>query len=69
MVDLIVYNILDFINKWHFYKNFFSVEQQLPNIINSCIFIIKKKNKFIKLVSNTLYNKSKDRINQELQNI
>ena len=47
---------------WHFYKNFFFVELKLSNIIDSCIFIIKDKNKFINLISNTLHDKNEGKI-------
>lgn len=46
-----IYNILSCIDEWRFYENSFNSDQILPNIINSCVFIVKDKDKLIKLVS------------------
>lgn len=44
-------NILESLDEWRFNENSFNSDQILPNIINSCVFIVKEKDKLIKLVS------------------
>lgn len=39
------------------------------NLINSYVFLVKDKDKFINLVSNTLHDKSEGRVNQGSQSI
>lgn len=57
-------SILDCLDNWRFDEYYFSREQKLPNIINSCVFIIHDKDKFIKLISDTLYVNCEGSVNQ-----
>lgn len=56
-------NILGYLEDWSLYEKLFSQKQKLPNIINGCVFIVQDKDKFIKNMSNTLFDKCDGSLN------
>ena len=57
-------SILGSLETWYFRDELYNTEQILPNIINSCVFIVKDKDKFINILPKTLFDKFEGSINQ-----
>lgn len=57
-------NILGSLEKWSFNEGHYIIQEKLPTIINSCVFIVKDKDKFINILSKTLYDKCEGSINK-----